>query len=141
METIYRGYPQVLYQAQPMWAMEQPTPAPAQVQPYMLYRREDQRPQENVPDRRRLKRNETEYFKGLYPMNVRRRQVLVDEICDRLDYAGSSMYDEYPDRESMYRMRDAVCRRARELGMDEDRDMTQLLLVNEINRRRWINRD
>ena len=102
-------------------------------QPYMLYRREDQAaaaPVQNTVSQ------ELEYFKGLYPASVRRRQTLVDEACDAMEYDRSPMYDEYPDRVCVMSMCDGVCRTASENGLPEERDMMQVLLVNEISRRR-----
>ena len=102
-------------------------------QPYMLYRREDQAsaaPVQNTVSQ------ELEYFKGLYPASVRRCQTLVDEACDAMEYDRSPMYDEYPDRVCVMSMCDGVCRTASENGLPEERDMMQVLLVNEISRRR-----
>ena len=102
-------------------------------QPYMLYRREDQAAA--VPVQNTVSQ-ELEYFKGLYPASVRRCQTLVDEACDAMEYDRSPMYDEYPDRVCVMSMCDGVCRTASENGLPEERDMMQVLLVNEISRRR-----
>ena len=37
-------------------------------------------------------------LKNMYPEEVRRIQDLVDEECDKMEYEGSLMFDEYPDR-------------------------------------------
>ena len=37
-------------------------------------------------------------LKGLYPQEVRGIQDFVDEECDKMEYEGSMMFDEYPDR-------------------------------------------
>ena len=39
-----------------------------------------------------------ERMKELYPEDVKRIQQLVEEECDKLEYEGSMMFDEYPDR-------------------------------------------
>lgn len=44
------------------------------------------------------------YMKELYPELAKRIQTLVDEECDRMEYDGSMMYDEYPDRVMIYRI-------------------------------------
>lgn len=41
------------------------------------------------------------YMISLYPDLCRRIQFYVDEECDRLDYEGSIMYDDYPDKEAV----------------------------------------
>ncbi len=124
MGMVYRGYPQAL-------------------QPYMLYRREEQTPElfAKSPRERRRHKNEVDYFKGLYPAAVRFCEQLVEELCDRLDYKGSPIYDEYPDRETICRMRNRIVRRAKELGRDADEDMTLVLLLNELLRRRTFHID
>lgn len=123
METIYHGYPQTL-----------------ELKPYMVYGKEEKRPQPEGHDRVR-RQAESEYFKGLYPLAVRQCQNLVEAGCDRMDYPGSPIYDEYPDREVLYRLRDGILKYAREHGMEENRDMTQLLLLYEIMRRREQRRE
>ena len=51
-----------------------------------------------------------EYFSRIYPQQTRTLKRLVEEECDRMDYDGSPMYDEYPDKIMVYGM----CRRIRE---------------------------
>ena len=38
-------------------------------------------------------------MKEMYPMEIRKVQELVEEECDKLEYAGSPMFAEYPDPE------------------------------------------
>lgn len=125
MENIYRGYPQALHA----------TETGRELKPYMLYRREEQSPRE-MPRVRQKRQGDWEYFRGLYPQSMRRCQSLVEEGCDRYDYPGSPIYDEYPDRVSLYGIRDGILRQAKERGVQADRDLTQLLLLLEIQRRR-----
>lgn len=42
-----------------------------------------------------------EYMKQMYPDNIKRISDAVEEECDKLEYEGSSMLVEYPDREEM----------------------------------------
>lgn len=62
-------------------------------EPYQLYRRD----QSLLIDTKRLSRD-FEYFKSLYPSGVKRLQQFVEEVCDEMEYEGSPIYDEYPDR-------------------------------------------
>lgn len=39
------------------------------------------------------------YLKEMYPERVRRISAMVEEECDKLEYAGSPMFAEYPDAE------------------------------------------
>lgn len=38
------------------------------------------------------------YMKSMYPATAKRIQREVEEECDKLEYEGSCMFDEYPDR-------------------------------------------
>lgn len=125
MANVYRGYPQVLHM------MEQN----GEPKPYMIYRREEKKPVSEEDERRR-KQADREYFRGLCPQSMKRCRRLVEEGCDQYDRPGSPIYDDYPDREMIYGMRDGILRRAGELGLTEDRDIVQLLLLHEIQRRR-----
>ncbi len=104
--------------------------------PYMLYNREQQVRENTAENRRRMNALQQDYFKGLYPQSVRSRQQLVEEACDGLEHEGSFLYDEYPDRTDVYRTRDVICQNAVSRGLSEDRDLTQVLLVDEMGRRR-----
>ncbi len=46
-----------------------------------------------------------EYFQGMYPRRIREIQKYVVQQCDAMDYAGSPIYDEYPD----FLMIDQIC--------------------------------
>lgn len=61
--------------------------------PFDLYRRDTKPPM----DTERFLRD-FEYFKSLYPEQVRWAQRCVEEVCDAMEYEGSPIYDEYPDR-------------------------------------------
>ena len=51
---------------------------------------------EKTRDRRR--------FQELYPSLARQIQPLVEEACDRMEYEGSFMFDEYPDQLTIHRL-------------------------------------
>lgn len=51
-----------------------------------------------------------EYFQSFYPESMKRLQAYVAAECDKMDYQGSPMYDEYPDRVMINRMCDSICR-------------------------------
>lgn len=123
MEKRYRGYPPEVKKV-----------------PWMLYRREE-RSAGPVLTGNEL-RSEMDYLRGLYPSAAKRKQVLAEEACDLLEYPGSPMYDEYPDREFLYRELLKVRERHPEetMGGTEEQDLLQVLFVNEIYRRRILNR-
>lgn len=80
----------------------------------------------------------------MYPKDARRVQDAVEDICDRMEYEGSMMFDEYPDRYSMK----ALCRNIyRKLtdqeeikGMACEKDnlyqLIEVMLIHEIFKRR-----
>ncbi|MBE5864383.1 MAG: hypothetical protein E7295_16300 [Lachnospiraceae bacterium] len=104
-----------------------------------------------------LKRQETrseenawqdfEYLRRAYPTLLGKWQHRVEEILDRMDYEGSMIYDEYPDRLSLQNLGEAV---ARILLRDEAAEealedlamndyllgLAQVLVCNEVYRRR-----
>ena len=60
-------------------------------------------------------------MKEMYPLEVRKVQELVEEECDKMEYEGSLMFDEYPDR-LMLRQ---ICKRIRDkAGLSESREGT-----------------
>lgn len=62
---------------------------------------------EILPDQNRI--NETEYFQSIYPQNIKILQKYVSEECDRMDYQGSPIYDEYPDMQVIRQVCKRIC--------------------------------
>ena len=90
----------------------------------------------------RMQEEEFELMKSYYPETVRRIQEQVQEECDLLDYEGSRLYDEYPDKYMFYHL----CRKIRQRAEPELKvqsmdgsfldELVQVLLLQEISRRR-----
>lgn len=59
---------------------------------------------------------ETQYFMNMYPEKMSRVQRKVEEECDKMDYAGSIMYDEFPDRVLLKR----ISRNIYEILLEDD---------------------
>lgn len=70
--------------------------------------------------------NETErdlqYLKELYPGQVRTISAMVEEECDKLEYMGSPMLVEYPDREFIRKLARDIYDR---LDVSEDMELPQ----------------
>lgn len=105
-----------------------------------------------------------EYFKQLYPRTVRQIQNEVDYECDRLEYDGSVMFDEYPDRVTLDRIVDRIYEKVESINETPAveannlyypqrrrqnnlaRDLISIILLNEFlgrrrryrSRRRWF---
>lgn len=61
-----------------------------------------------------------EYFSMLCPGKLRGIQAEVKAVCDRLDYQGSPIYDEYPDRVAMEQLSRRIARRVSERLSEEE---------------------
>ena len=45
-----------------------------------------------------------EYLQQMYPTYSKKYQVRINNILDRMDYDGSMIYDQYPDRWQLERL-------------------------------------
>ncbi len=71
-------------------------------------------------------------FRELYPALARQIQPLVEEECDRMEYDGSFMFDEYPDQLQLR----LICHRIyRRLDKKKYRDD---LIMQETSGRNWL---
>lgn len=82
--------------------------------------------------------NENRY---LYPGEVLSIQGRIEEVCDRMEYDGSLMYDEYPDKVSVQAIADKVCRQVdcphqEEISNRWMHVLVQMMLCNEMSYRR-----
>ena len=95
-----------------------------------------------------------EYLQQLYPDDAKRYQARISQILDKMDYEGSMIYDEYPDKFQLYNLADnillilkredeeAAVIRGEELSpQDKEKwewltDLIRVLLFYEVYRRR-----
>jgi len=94
-------------------------------------------------DDERMNRRDYDYMKSLYPDTARRLLPFVEEECDRLEYEGSMMYDEYPDRLRLSLM----CRRIYDRAKEQEEnpgewlyDLIQVMAYQELCQRRCEHR-
>lgn len=97
---------------------------------------EDDREQER--DRRLMR--------SFYSRPARKIQELVDQECDRMEYEGSMMFDEYPDKFMMSQICARIEEKFRAQEEDEEQaqaldccgliDLIGVILYNEMYRRR-----
>lgn len=91
---------------------------------------------------------DTRRLRELYPLMARRLQPYVEETCTHLEYPGSMMYDEYPDRLSLLMKAREVWENAGKYedfgenapAWEEIQDLIGVLLLQEMLRRRKKNR-
>lgn len=84
------------------------------------------------------------YLKNLYPDTTRRIQRIIEDECDKMEYNGSLMFDEYPDKLMLRRKCLNICDRVRDCngGMCPCKDekwmeyTVAVMLYNEMYRRR-----
>lgn len=80
-----------------------------------------------------ISQRDYEYMKCTYPDVVKQLLPYVEKECDRLEYMGSVMYDEYPDRMQLHLM----CKRIFDMAkMQIDMDLIWVVLWQEILKRR-----
>ena len=89
-----------------------------------------------------------EYLQQMYPAQAKKYQKIIAETLDRIDYEGSMIYDEYPDKWQIYRLTQIIADKIRQAegessDMDPDRtaEFIQVLLSYEIYKKRHANRN
>lgn len=92
-----------------------------------------------------------EYLQEMYPAEAKKYRKVIVDVLDRLDYEGSMIYDEYPDRWQIYRLTQIIVDRIKDQAAAEAggsgkskegvEELVQVLLCGEIYRRRHSNRN
>lgn len=75
---------------------------------------------------------DAEFLKSLYPPELMGLQLLVEEECDKLEFDGSIMFDQYPDKVRVLKVVDKIEERYKE----GSRSLMEVMVINEILRRR-----
>lgn len=61
-----------------------------------------------------------EYLQQMYPAEAKKYQKVIAGILDRLDYEGSMIYDEFPDKWQLYKLSKDILERIRKEEEKED---------------------
>lgn len=90
----------------------------------------------------RVERLDFAYLKSLYPAYAKQLLPLVEEECERLEYEGSMIYDEYPDRLQLRLLCRRVSDRAQgmEIQTEQKEELIQVLVYQELYRKRCVYR-
>ena len=92
-------------------------------------------------------------FRELYPALARKIQPLVEDECDRMEYDGSFMFDEYPDQLQIRRISRRIYDKLDKRDYQDDlmmqetggrnwmEDFVTMMLLNEMFHRRCRRRD
>ena len=90
-------------------------------------------------DEEAMLRRDYAYMKSAYPDTAKRILPFIEEECDKMEYEGSMMYDEYPD---VLQMR-LMCKRIYQQAEKEEEkpggwlmDLIQIMLFQELCQRR-----
>ena len=84
-------------------------------------------------------RLDRDYFKQMYPTEVKRYLKVIIEILDRLDGKNSFLYDEYPDKIRTDRLAEMILKNIpieKNQTRESQKNVIKLLLWEEIARRR-----
>lgn len=88
-----------------------------------------------------------EYLQQMYPAEAKKYQKVIVETLDHIDYEGSMIYDEYPDKWQIYRLTQIIVDKIKETEKEDAGDKNwewitefiQVLLAYEIYRKRHSN--
>ena len=84
-------------------------------------------------------RLDRDYFKQMYPTEIKRYLKVIIEILDRLDGKNSFFYDEYPDKIRTDRLAEMILKNIpveKNQTRESQKNVIKLLLWEEIIRRR-----
>ena len=70
-----------------------------------------------------------EYFQQLYPSGAKLLQREIRKVIDIMDYEGSQIYDEYPDRFAMQKLARDILRKIRAQLGEEMQNSEELELI------------
>lgn len=103
-------------------------------------------------DDEKKERRDLEYMRSMYPKEVKQLLPFVEKECDRMEYEGSMIYDEYPDALGIRMMCRRICekietdglktenleipQKERERKREERRMIVEVLLLHELMKRR-----
>jgi hypothetical protein len=83
-----------------------------------------------------------EYLQQMYPAEAKKYQAIIRQVLDQMDYDGSMIYDEYPDKWQIYRLTQIIVdkiKKQQETVNDGIEEFVQVLLSYEIYKKRHTN--
>lgn len=115
----------------------------------------------NVLEDEQMMERELRKLQSMYPQAAKEILPLIEEVCDKMEYEGSMMFDEHPDQNTVRRMSDDIYGQVKALYPAEEEqqpeemqsmeyqdrrrrpphgnfldDLVQVMLVQEMHRRR-----
>lgn len=93
---------------------------------------------ENYYEEDRENDRDRERLKSMYPEVAKDIMPYVEEECDRMEYEGSMMFDEYPDKRILSRISTRIFEQVKEkYDIEEREDKDETLAMNVEMRRRY----
>lgn len=74
----------------------------------------------SVLEEEKMMERDLRRLQAMYPETAKKILPYIMEACDRMEYEGSAMFDEYPDRTTVQRMEDEVYEKAADGRMEDD---------------------
>lgn len=85
-----------------------------------------------------------DYMRQLYPLEAKQYLAVIVGVLDEMDFRENYIYDEYPDQLTLLRLTDTILRlipMRNNVSRETQRSLVQVLLYDEIIRRREFNRN
>lgn len=83
--------------------------------------------------------SQRDYFRQMYPQNVKKTLRVIVEVLNRIDVKGSFLYDEYPDNIRLERLTETILRLIpleNNMNRESQKNLVRVLLLEEIMWRR-----
>ena len=96
-----------------------------------------------VEENSKKEQQDREYFRQMYPDQVKKYIKVITEVINRIDNKDSYIYDEYPDKIRMDRLVEitlSLIPVERTINRESQRNLIKVLLWEEVIRRRTIGR-
>lgn len=114
---------------------------------------------EKIAEDEHLCEKDIHYIRRCYPEKARRMLTALCDACDKMEYEGSSMLAEYPDKETIHRLVEQIYENSQKTGKTQvernqigsvgareltgveaaqaaEKELLQVMLCDEIHRRR-----
>ena len=78
-------------------------------------------------DQEQAQEKDLQVMRSFYSRRAAKIQEKVDRECDRMEYDGSMMFDEYPDKFMM----EHLCRKIEQEVLKEEEENTSVLIIEE----------
>lgn len=92
-------------------------------------------------DDNKMERRDFEYMKSMYSDVAKKILPYIEEECERMEYSGSMIYDEYPDKLQIRMMCRRICNKVKEYEeLEEIDELVEVMLFYELHQRRCEHR-